>query len=134
MGGCCGVALKEDLGYYNFQGRLVKHKYGVKHSADDEFTFVNGNDRSGFQAGDECYLIQSKWLHSWLRYSSEKADPNPPQEILNSSLLDESGFTTMAGILPKINYRPVTRQVWEYLFEVYGGGPVIAFIGNQIVF
>jgi hypothetical protein len=28
---------------------------------------------------------------------------------------------------PKIHFRPVNKLVWEYLFKLYGGGPVITF-------
>eukprot|EP01035_Chromulina_nebulosa_P041866 gene41866-56695_t len=96
---------------------------------DAEYSFVTSHDKSIFEAGEECYLIHSEWLSSWLRFASEENDdPFPNVPISNGRLMQADGKSILRSIAPKKDFRPVSKAVWEYLFSQYGGGPVISFL------
>ena len=87
----------------------------------------------------EWYLISSDWLRDWKMFVNNKRsntawgarkstnnhvgilDPGP---ITNNLLLDENK-------IPKENmqrskhYRGVNKEVWQQLYNTYGGGPVL---------
>lgn len=135
MGNLCtnsksGIASKPQVAYYNFQGTLVRHAPQESHDTDAEFEFVTKHDKPSVEAGEECYIVQANWLSAWLKSISEETNVPFTEEISNRNLLDENGLSIrQSEILPKKDFRPVSRAVWEFLFEKYGGGPVIAFRG-----
>jgi hypothetical protein len=130
---CFGSSLKSlrnEIGYYNYTGTMIKHYQLSTHNADDEYTFVTSHDKSIFEAGEECYLIHSEWLSSWLKFASEENnDPFPKVPITNGRLMQGDGKAILGSILPKKDFRPISKAVWEFLFSQYGGGPVISFLG-----
>lgn len=111
---------------------MIKHQLLLPvHNADAEYSFVTSHDKSSFEAGEECYLIHSEWLSSWLRFASEENDdPFPKVPISNERLMQADGKSILRSIAPKKDFRPVSKAVWEYLFAQYGGGPVISFLGK----
>lgn len=138
MGNCCSSfkLSRDEIGYYNYTGTVIKHHLLSVHNADAEYSFVTSHDKSIFEAGEECYLIHSEWLSSWLRFASEENDdPFPNVPISNGRLMQADGKSILRSIAPKKDFRPVSKAVWEYLFSQYGGGPVISFLGklNSII-
>ena len=136
MGGVCAknVTADSSMYYYSPSGTLVTFKPIKIHSRKDELSFVNTED-SPFAPLEECYLIHAMWLDVWFAYcswnkgpSNEKA-PKMPSHIPNYDLIDQ----TTAAMKPfkevKTDFRPVKKKVWEYLFNLYGGSPVIYCIG-----
>ena len=114
------------LGYYNSQKSLITYNCCENHDAKQELEFVTNHDKSSVEAGDECYLIHTKWLLAWLRFVFDEINGSFPKEISNNALLE--GNRLKHG-LPKKDFRVLSQLVWEFLFRKYGGGPVISFIG-----
>lgn len=48
------------------------------------------------------------------------------RQISNQELFEDDGVTIKKGLVKKVDYRGVCREVWEFFHEIYGGGPVIA--------
>ncbi len=114
--------------YYEPNGELIQFNQPKIHKAKEELVFVSSQDTKQFNAEDECYVISAKWLARWLEFAMRKKK-NLPGSISNHVLLSASGDTIEQYLKPKDDYRPVNKAVWEYLFKLYGGGPVITFKG-----
>ena len=124
---------KESIhGYYNASGVLVRFSKPASHHSKNEFEFVTQEDSAKFSPNEECYLVHALWLQSWLDYAMEKRT-HPPNAISNIELLDSEGVNLRRNLKPKVDFRPVNRLVWEFLFRLYGGGPVIVFPGKVLV-
>lgn len=123
-----GLKNSKSLAYYEPDGNLITYKSNKKHNGKAEFLFVSSHD-GGFKAGDECYLIHSPWMDHWVNFI--QAAHAPPGFISNSQLCDITGeepeivIRMKKGMKPKSDFRPINKVVWRYLFELYGGGPVL---------
>lgn len=124
--GCCES--KDTLyAYYNPSSALIKYNNPTGgHHCKNEFSFVTQEDSSKFAPNDECYIVHSGWLQEWLDFAMEKKI-DPPKGISNRLLLDERGVGLKSNMKAKYDFRPINRLVWEFLFRLYGGGPVIVF-------
>ena len=71
--------------------------------------------------GQVWYLICSDWLRRWHAF---KAGGEPPGPITNDRLVLPDG-TPRENLRKALDYRGVNGDVWNYLFTIYGGGPVI---------
>jgi len=69
------------------------------------------------------YLISEKWLNNWRKFINDD-DTSPPGEVTNSDLVDSNGVP-FPNLRPKKNYRAVTKEVWDYFINIYGGGPPV---------
>jgi hypothetical protein len=107
---------------------IISFQSPKTHNPKEELAFVSGQDQKRFNIGDECYLIQAEWLQQWLDFATGKSFP--PGSISNKSLLNGVGDSTNPSLIPKRDYRPVSKLVWEYLFKLYGGGPVVTLRGK----
>ncbi len=115
--------------YYDPSGELIRYNKPQIHHAKEELVFVSSQDTKQFHPEDECYVISAKWLERWLLFAMRKKKLLPGF-ISNNTLLSASGDTVAEDLKPKDDYRPVNKAVWEYLFQLYGGGPVITFKGR----
>lgn len=114
--------------YYEPNGDLVQFQHPKNHRPSDEFKFVSSQDSNHFQALDDCYIISAPWLTEWLEFALKK-NRKWPGPISNKRLLNFDN-TFQTDLKPKDDYRPINQAVWEYLFKLYGGGPVIYFKGQ----
>jgi hypothetical protein len=110
----------------------VPHHFNEKfhHSNIEELQFVSAFDRTPVSGGDECYIISEVWLNSWLEYV--KGEKDEVGVINNSDLIDETTKQFKSTAIFKTDYRTINKVVWEYYFQAYGGGPVIAFYGKLL--
>lgn len=118
--------------YYDPTGRLVTFEHPKKHSPKRELTYVSTNDSTKFNAEDECFIISTIWHTEWIDFVMKKTS-KPPGEITNTLLLQDKD-NLRPGLKPRKDYRPINKLVWEFLFRLYGGGPVITFKGKTSVF
>ncbi len=116
--------------YYEPNGELVQFTYPSSHNPNDELVFVSSQDTKQFQPMDECYVLSAAWLAKWLDFAMKKK-PLMPGPIPNNTLLNFDN-TLLPNVKPKVDYRPVNKAVWEYLFKLYGGGPVITFKSKNV--
>ncbi len=115
--------------YYEPNGELIQFVHPKTHNPNDELVFVSSQDTKQFKPEDECYILSAKWLSRWLEFAMKK-NKDGPGLITNNFLLNVDD-KILPDIKPKDDYRPVNKFVWEYLFKLYGGGPVITFKGGS---
>lgn len=129
MGSC--LSKPGPFKYYNSDGELVSFDSSVSYTTPySEYAFVSISDSVRFFAGTECYMVNAKWLGNWLQYAMKK-DSKRPGNINNDCLLNRSKDRILPNVKAKIHFRPVNKKVWEFLFKLYGGGPVISFKGSS---
>lgn len=145
MGCCLSAPAKkvEPLYYCNHAGKLITFTPIAAHSRKDELSFVNTEEANSFEAFEECYLIYAPWLDYWFEYCSapivvvkgkgkSKTQATCPQHINNYELIDMTTGLLKPDAMLKKDFRPIKKSVWEYLFHLYGGGPVIYFFGKSL--
>jgi hypothetical protein len=110
-----------------------------KHDAAAEWKFVSDNDAPVVGGGEEYYLINSLWLTSWANFAAPPVDvtagapaPAPPaafyDPIDNNPLIDVNNeYALRRNAKFKKEYRAISKAVWDFLFSLYGGGPVLLF-------
>lgn len=91
-------------------------------------------DTSSINDSEFWYLIDSSWLQLWQDFKSGGPPPGP---ISNFRLLKSapSPSSSAAGKWEKLefrthlirgeHYRGINERVWNYLYNIYGGGPVL---------
>ncbi|KAK5808010.1 hypothetical protein F5H01DRAFT_67893 [Linnemannia elongata] len=76
-------------------------------------------DSTVISEGQLWYLIGADWLKEWHAF---KAGDKPPGPIRNSQFLKDNG-QPRAGMKRGTDYRGINVVVWNYLQNIYGGGP-----------
>lgn len=115
--------------YYDPTNNLISWDPLYRHNPSVEVNFVSSHDATVMKAGDECYIVSCTWLNLWLEYVKGKG--GCPSGIDNKILVETSnGRKLKKNIIPKKDYRPVCKAVWEFYFVAYGGGPIILFHGK----
>lgn len=80
----------------------------------------------------ESRAISTEWIEQWDRFVCGY-HPEPPGQIDNSSLLREGadGRKYIRGS-GSCKYQKITRDMWEYFYTIYGGGPEVYYqLGPQ---
>ena len=132
-----GVVEKQ-LVYTNTDGFDIVHteleqnkKKRKKSDLTQQLHFVSAEDSKGFHVNEELYLINSAWLDAWFLSVSSSFSVNDvdssPGPIKNNILLNDQQKFRAGQMRLKVDYRIVNKAVFEHLFEVYGGGPVVFF-------
>lgn len=120
---------QEEQLYYDPLNNLISFDSSSKHIQSVEVNFISSHDQVIMKAGDECYIISTIWLNSWLEFAKGKT--SFPKSIDNKGLIEPSNPRKLKkNIIAKKDYRPVCKAVWEFYFIAYGGGPVILFHGS----
>ncbi|KAF9117058.1 Ubiquitin carboxyl-terminal hydrolase 33 [Mortierella sp. AM989] len=81
---------------------------------DEDVSRLDSNEIGN---GQLWYLIGADWLKEWHAF---KSGDKPPGPIKNSQFLKDNG-QPRAGM--KRDYRGINFNVWNYLYNIYGGGP-----------
>lgn len=80
------------------------------------------------KVSDVWYLINADWIRTacafWDNTDKSKL-VLPPGPISNDALLNPLAGSPWAGLEPVVHYRGVSKEVWDYLHGIYGGGPAI---------
>ena len=117
--------------YYSPDGDLINFNPKFHHSASDELKYVSSHDIVVMSGGDECYVLSTAWLQKWISYAKGQLQ-GPIGPISNLLLVDPGDtFKVKKALVVKKDFRPVCKNVWEYYFAAYGGGPVIMFHGKH---
>jgi ubiquitin carboxyl-terminal hydrolase 20/33 len=86
-------------------------------------------DSSSISEGEFWYLIDSSWLKLWQDF---KSGGPPPGAISNNRLFRASSggksaekLEVRTNLIRGEHYRGINEKVWNYLYNIYGGGPVL---------
>jgi hypothetical protein len=89
----------------------------------------------GLEEGDprtKWYIISSVWLKRWRDFINGEGTTDgtgrgilPPGPIDNARLLGKGG-APLSHLRPADHFRGVNYDVWTFLHDIYGGGPVLA--------
>lgn len=74
------------------------------------------------------YLISSEWVNEWLKFTqnNDKFKESPPGPVSNESLEKDLVFDENFDKVKKnMDYYFLTKEVWEFFFNIYGGGPAL---------
>ena len=129
----CGAtpnADKIEIQYYkDCNGILKEYRVGCRHKADDELSFVSTLDSFVMKPNDEWYVINVDWLSQWLEFAKGMI-PIAPGPISNINLVDEAKPRKLrSNLAVKRDFRCVCKEVWNFFYEKYGGGPILYFHG-----
>jgi len=103
------------------------------HCEPCELPFIRRQEKARIQRVDEIasrqstddpfYLIHSPWLQQWRAFVMT-GGPRPGP-ITNHLLLQPDGATVLPNLKRGEHYRALHGLVWQELWQIYGGGPVI---------
>ena len=71
---------------------------------------------------DRWYIIDNQWLNQWKTFVAGGLPR--PTPISNARLLRKDN-TPKPGMQITVDYRALEPPVWQSLYELYGGGPVL---------
>ena len=126
MGNTCnGDTTAETLGYYSpdDNSELVEHvmnPQSIMNHDPKELDSITRVDVHAFFPHDICYLISAAWMATWLEFV--KGQCPPPGPVNNRFLISLSATRQP---LPKLDFKLVSAGVWEFIYKLYGGGPVM---------
>jgi len=106
----------EGVGEANANGKGKKKKKNEEEEEEEEDSL--------------CYFIEYGWWRHWLRFAT-KCTAQPPGPIRNHLLWEKERVSSSFPPRLKRNlgisrhYRVLTGRVWRYLWEIYGGGPMM---------
>lgn len=92
---------------------------------DREHRIVHESDKTYVDPGHSWFIIDKRWLSTWLAFVNEEAQGPIPGPITNERLLKEDGVTPKEGLERGQSYRGVNKEVWSIFHSIYGGGPII---------
>lgn len=75
------------------------------------------------------YVISMKWSREWTNFIFNAG--KLPGEIDNSCLFDKDG-NIKSGLESLKQYKSISKDVWDFLYSQYGGGPIIPRKTNDI--
>jgi len=136
---------RTDECYYDVDDAVIRFENPIKHDGPSEYQFVSSQDGRVMAAGDVMYIIDAEWLQKWSEFCAQEPVGSPPKlklhhpgRITNNRLVSEIAVSAAANdgqsehkfrddLVLKEHFRPVHRYIWQFLFQKYGGGPVITF-------
>lgn len=83
-------------------------------------------DSSSIGDGEYWYLIDSEWLKQWHEFKTGGPAPGPisNNRLLRTPLGKSDKLEFRANLHRGEHYRGINERVWNYLYNIYGGGPV----------
>lgn len=104
----------------------------IKRIGSEELAYIANLEAKKIEGGEEFYLISVEWLGEWLQFAKGTGGVTSfSKKIDNSVLLDsEHKFKLRSNARFKKDFRAIDKEVWNYYFQRYGGGPVIVFYGT----
>jgi hypothetical protein len=79
-------------------------------------------------------LISSKWINEWIKFvqKNDNLAESPPGPINNSDLELILVIEDRPEKLKKnVDYFMLTKEVWDFFFNIYGGGPTITVNNSE---
>lgn len=88
---------------------------------------VMGLDSSSIPDGEFWFLIDSEWLKLWNTFKTGGAPPGPisNNRLFKSASLKSERPELRSNLIRGEHYRGINERVWNYLYNIYGGGPVL---------
>ena len=86
----------------------------------EERDYIRQHDQAG--GVDVWYIVACPWLAAWKRFCLQGEDL--PGGIDNGILFGPEG-ELKAGLKSGVDYRGLSRRIWEFLHGRYGGGPEV---------
>ncbi|CAM9787253.1 unnamed protein product [Chrysoparadoxa australica] len=86
--------------------------------------------------GDRWFILDARWMDSWLSFCTSACRRSPPGPIDNSwMLISDQRYTPYSdlkeGTRETMNdYKRVAPAMWQLLIKIYGGGPAIYVDGT----
>lgn len=119
-------------GKYKNGSALLQWDKSSSHSPQRELDFLLACDKIHPQPGDECYLISSHWMKQWMEFAHGRAELKTVGPIDNSSLVERvegesNKYRTKTELEFRVDFRCISKVMWEYLFRHYSGSPVVGF-------
>lgn len=112
--------------------RIHDPSAAVKRVGAEELAFVSSLESKKVTGGEEFYVISVDWLTDWLKFARGSGSTSAfRRKIDNRSLVDPQNPKLRATARFKKEFRVVDKEVWDYYFERYGGGPVMIFYGKS---
>lgn len=109
--------------YWDKSGALRFEMIKTVHNAETELRTMLKLDNGFISAKEKIYVISTRWLSEWVCFVSHgDVTPGP---ISNSRLVNKHTNTILKKALFNKHWRPLNKDVWEYLVSTYGGGPSI---------
>jgi ubiquitin carboxyl-terminal hydrolase 20/33 len=96
----------------------------IQKRCDAEKAQITLLDRQEIGENEAWYLINKPWLDDWRAFVLRRTRQEPPGPIDNSILLQSDGAPKQ-GLKRGVDYRGVTKEVWDYFISIYSGGPSI---------
>jgi len=123
-----GYETDAGLSYFNPNGSIVSfpHLYKSKVTAFAEWMFVNHHANFLVRKDTEYHLISAGWYAEWKEYANRHTTLQPGP-ILNNKLVDANTGRLKEKCTLLRDYVIISKDAWEYLFSLYGGGPIIFF-------
>mmetsp|Transcript_5617 Transcript_5617/g.9235 ORF Transcript_5617/g.9235 Transcript_5617/m.9235 type:complete len:976 (-) Transcript_5617:126-3053(-) len=123
-----GYETDAGLSYFNPNGSIVSfpHLYKSKVTAFAEWMFVNHHANFLVRKDTEYHLISAGWYAEWKEYANRHTTLQPGP-ILNNKLVDANTGRLKEKCTLLRDYVIISKDAWEYLFSLYGGGPIIYF-------
>lgn len=118
--------------YFDPSGILRKYDPTLPRNGADELKFVSARDSHVVKGGEEFYLISVDWLGGWVNFAKGNTS-SFNEKINNIPLIDPAKeFKLRATARFKKEFRAIDKEVWNFYFERYGGGPVLVFYGMYL--
>lgn len=112
--------------YFSLDSKLIEHRPYLQ-NIEEDVKIVGKYDTHVFNPGEDAYLISAQWLDCWLDYDrKQRGKMSNPGPIDNKSL-EKDGYL-QPHARGNIDYRVLCKDQWQFLFERWGGGPVLYFI------
>eukprot|EP00347_Sterkiella_histriomuscorum_P013357 403365027 len=104
-------------------------KMGLEDRIRNEHEMFNKLQNMNPSSKRQFYLVSNEWVNDWFKFAQKnhKLQYKPPGPILNDFLEQELVINENFDKLKKNqDYFLFTKDVWEFFFNIYGGGPVIS--------
>lgn len=109
--------------YWDKSGALRFEMIKDIHNAETELKTMLELDTPFITAKEQMYVISTRWLSEWMCFASHgDVTPGP---IDNSNLISSKKNTVLKKAIYTKHWRPLNKNVWDYLVSLYGGGPSI---------
>ncbi|KAF2071391.1 hypothetical protein CYY_007285 [Polysphondylium violaceum] len=111
---------REDKPIKPIQDQILDHRYNQEKQIYQYFL-----NHTELEIGDAWYLVNYKWFTEWCRYMETRNTNIKLGPISNDHLLLSDLSTLRPNIVENVDFSLVPAKVWNYLAQVYNGGPSI---------
>lgn len=111
--------------YFDRDGAIRFELIPRLHHAQSELQTVLKLDKAYIHPNETMYVINMRWLCGWINFTVH--GNRTPSEINNHKLVNRKSGKVKSAVMYNKHWRPVNKEVWDFLFSHYSGSPVISF-------